>query len=159
MQICRHTSDNHPPVILQIYQTIFDAAVMSTSVLSKDNTSVSTVLLFTASSNMSLAERVYFTILIPVTLVILITIMAYYTVTEMKISSQLKSELNKQEDSKNSSVVGYEECSKKLEVTKQGVEKSKMEMNEDQKKKKEVEEQLKKCKDGEALFDKNKLVI
>ena len=80
MQICSHTSDNHPPVILQIYQTIFDAAVMSTSVLSKDNTSVSTVLLFTASSNMSLAERVYFTILIPVTLIILITIMAYYTV-------------------------------------------------------------------------------
>ena len=132
---------------------------MSTSVLSKDNSSGSTVLLFTASSNMSLAERVYFTILIPVTLVILITIMAYYTVTEMKTSSQLKSELNKQDDSKNSSVVGFKECSKKLEVTKQGVENSKMEMNEDQKKKKEMEEQLKKCKDGEALFVENKLVI
>ena len=108
---------------------------------------------------MSLAERVYLTILIPVTLVILITIMAYYTVTEMKTSSHLKSELNKQDDSKNSSVVGFQECSKKLEVTKKGVEKSKMEMNEDQKKKKEMEEQLKKCKDGEALFVKNKLVI
>ena len=132
---------------------------MSTSVLSQDNTSVSTVLLFTASSNMSLAERVYFTILIPVPLIILITIMAYYTVTEMKISSQLKSELSKQEDSKNSSVVGYEECNKKLEVTKQGVEKSKMEMNEDQKKKKEMEEQLKKCQDGEALYVQNNLVV
>ena len=101
---------------------------------------------------MSLAERVYFTILIPVTLVILITIMAYYTDTEMKISSQLKSEMTKQADIKNSSVVGYEECSKELEVTKQGVEKSKTEMNEDQKKTKELEDQLKKCTEDKSAF-------
>ena len=41
---------------------------------------------------MALTERSYFIILIPVTLVILINIMAFYTVTEMKRTSQLNSE-------------------------------------------------------------------
>ena len=101
---------------------------------------------------MALADRIYFTILIPVTLVILITIMAGYTVTEMKISSQLKSEITKQAESKNSSVTGYGECSKNLEVTVAGVEKYKVELNDGQKKKKELEELHKTCENEKEFL-------
>ena len=53
---------------------------------------------------MALTERNYFTILIPVTLDILINIMTFYAVTEMKITSQLNSDISKQENSRNSSM-------------------------------------------------------
>ena len=101
---------------------------------------------------MSLAERVYFTILIPVTLVILIIIMTCYTVTEINISSQLESETAKQEENMNSSVVGYRECSDKLEVTKQGVEQYKVELTSEQRKKKELEEEQKKCQSEKGQY-------
>ena len=108
---------------------------------------------------MSLAERLYFTIMIPVTLVILIIIMAYYNATEIKISTQLKLDMNTMAESRNRSVVGYEECSKDLEVTKQGVEKEKKEINEGPQKKKELEDQLKKCTEDKAAIVRTRLVV
>ena len=98
--------------------------------------------------NMALIERLYFTVMIPVTLVVLITIMAHYTYTEIGISSQLKQNLNSMTESKNVSVVGYEECDKDLERTIQEVESRKKELNELSGKKTKMEEQLKICKDG-----------
>ena len=90
--------------------------------------------------------------MIPVTLVILITIMAHYTFTEIQISSQLKQNLNSMAESKNVSVVGYEECGKELEVTIQGVEIEKKELNDLSAKKNKMEEQLKNCKSGLTGF-------
>ena len=91
---------------------------------------------------MSLAEKLYFTMMIPVTLVILITMMAYYNHTEIKISTKLKLNMKILAESRNRTVVGYEECSKGIEVTKQEVEKEEKEIRKGKKKKKELEVQL-----------------
>merc|ERR1711936_43180 len=99
---------------------------------------------------MSLAERLYFTVLIPVTLVILITIMSYYTTTEISISSKLNSEMNLLKENSNNSLAGYEECNKKLEETIKEVEDEKKEINDGQKKKQELEDQLKKCNEDKT---------
>merc|ERR1712198_335695 len=96
-------------------------------------------------ARMPVVDRIYFGILIPVSLVVLITIMAYYTHSEMDVNRQLEQEIAKQMESKTSSDMEYERCTQELKTAKAGVAKLKTELAEEGKKKKEIEEQWNKC--------------
>merc|ERR1711915_108614 len=91
-------------------------------------------------ARMPVVDRIYFGILIPLSLVVLITIMGYYTHSEMDVNRQLEQEIAKQVESKTSSDMEYERCTQELETAKAGVAKLKTELSEEGKKKQQTEE-------------------